>query len=100
MESITPGISEAVKNFRSGNYKDTKADLFRAIKDMNVSRDQLKTMMGMLNHPAAGMLNKISPGLVDNLKNLGAELGDGATSSNSPNDGGGFATFLPLRKKD
>jgi len=49
--------------------------MLRAMGDIGLSKAQLTGMLSMLDNPlASGLLNKISPGLTGQLKNLGQSI--------------------------
>lgn len=105
---FAPIISEAARKVQQGGYRNTKSDLMRAISDCGASKQQLSSLVNMLNTPmASGILNKISPGLAEGLKNIGNDICGGldkpsAQSNRGSNQGTpqtGRANYLPLSKE-
>lgn len=98
-----PTVGEALSKIKAGNYQNTKADVFRAVKDVQrhygISQQQISSMVGLLDNPkTSGFLNKISPNLVHSLKNLGNEICEGNSAPTQTN-GGTQNKFPPLKKR-
>lgn len=94
-----PTLQQALQKMQSGGYQNTKGDLLRAIKESGISKRQLQGMMGVLDMPVAqNILDKISPGLSNGLRNLGQELNVGEGAPVNPG-GVNREEFPPLKKR-
>lgn len=100
----SPMIGEAINKIKTGGYKNTKADVFRAIKDVQqnygISKKHLSNMVSLLDNPTASrFLNGISPGITGSLKELGNEICRSNEASTQPNGGAIQSKFPPLKKR-
>lgn len=100
---FAPVIRDSISKITQGGYKNTKADLLRAIKDTNMSKQQLAQMVSMTKNPfVSNMLNRFAPNLSEQLQGLGQEIYNSDTPNTpeapSPNTGG-FRQFLPINNK-
>lgn len=100
----SPMIGEAITKIKAGGYQNTKADVFRAIKDVQqnygISKKHLSNMVGLLDNPAvSGVLNKIAPGATGSLRSLGNEICRGNEASTQTNGGVMQNKFPPLKKR-
>lgn len=100
---FAPVIRDSINKVTQGGYKNTKSDLLRAIKETNMSKQQLAQMVGMTKNPfVSNLLNRFAPNLSEQLQGLGQEV----FTSDMPNtpeiqapNPGGFRQFLPINNK-
>jgi len=95
-----PVIGESISKVVNGGYKDTKSDLLRAIKETNISKQQLSNLVGMAQTPiVSSLLNKFSPNLSEQLQGLGREICNSDMPDTPSSNPGGFRQFLPINNK-
>lgn len=72
----------------AAQFSPTKNGLSDVIRQYNIGQERLQQAIGALNNPMiSGVLNRVRPGLVDQLKGAAQEAAVGPKDSNLPAQG-------------